>query len=97
MTGVDDGQGAGAQDGHLVLDARAAALGAQIRERREARGISLRGLARECELSPAHLSKLERGLSRPSLEVLTRLVQRLDLYDIDLFGKGPANAEGSAG
>ena len=44
-------------------------------------------------MSPAHLSKLERGLSRPSLEILTRLVQKLELYDLNLFGDAPQAAE----
>jgi transcriptional regulator with XRE-family HTH domain len=80
-------------NGHFDVDERAAAVGAQVRARREARGISLRRLARECDLSPAHLSKLERGLSRPSFEVLLRLVQKLELYDVDLFGPPPAPAK----
>lgn len=61
-------------------------IGALIRERREARGISLRGFARQCGLSPAHVSKIERGLASPSLVTLTRIVQELDLHGADLFG-----------
>ena len=37
-------------------------------------------------MSPAHVSKIERGLASPSLLVLTRIVQALDLHDADLFG-----------
>lgn len=68
-------------------------VGAMIRERREARGISLRAFARQCELSPAHVSKIERGLASPSLMTLTRIVQELDLHGADLFGlrdRGPS-------
>lgn len=65
---------------------RAADLGAVIRGRREARGISLRAFARQCDLSPAHVSKIERGLASPSLVTLTRIVQELDLHGADLFG-----------
>lgn len=61
-------------------------VGAVIRRRREARGISLRAFARQCELSPAHVSKIERGLASPSLLTLTRIVQELDLHGADLFG-----------
>lgn len=64
----------------------AADVGALIRERREARGISLRAFARQCGLSPAHVSKVERGLASPSLMTLTRIVQELDLQGADLFG-----------
>mgnify|MGYP001363488188 CR=1 FL=1 len=65
---------------------RAAEVGAVIRRRREARGISLRAFAAQCELSPAHVSKIERGLASPSLVTLTRIVQELDLHGADLFG-----------
>jgi quercetin dioxygenase-like cupin family protein/DNA-binding XRE family transcriptional regulator len=65
---------------------RAAAVGAVIRRRREERGISLRAFARQCDLSPAHVSKIERGLASPSLVTLTRIVQELDLHGADLFG-----------
>ncbi len=37
-------------------------------------------------MSPAHVSKIERGLASPSLSVLTRIVRELDLHDADLFG-----------
>lgn len=69
-----------------------AGVGALIRARREARGVSLRAFARQCELSPAHVSKIERGLASPSLMTLTRIVQELDLQGADLFGmreRGP--------
>ncbi len=61
-------------------------VGAVIRRRREARGISLRAFARQCDLSPAHVSKIERGLASPSLLTLTLIVQELDLHGADLFG-----------
>jgi len=64
------------------------AFGAIVRQRREARGISLREFARRCEISPAHLSKIERALSSPSLDTLARIVQRLDLHQANLFGRG---------
>lgn len=64
----------------------AADVGGVIRRRREARGISLRAFARQCDLSPAHVSKVERGLASPSLLTLTRIVQELDLHGADLFG-----------
>ena len=76
-------------------DSRAKAVGAIIRRRRESRGISLRAFARQCELSPAHVSKIERGLASPSLETLTRIVKELDLHGANLFGR-PARAGGQA-
>ncbi len=65
---------------------RAEAVGAIIRRRRQALGLTLRGFARQCEISPAHLSKIERGLASPSMAMLTRIVQELDLHGADLFG-----------
>jgi len=74
------------RSGMGVPNDRATAVGAIIRRRREARGISLRGFARQCDLSPAHVSKIERGHASPSLETLTRIVNELELHDADLFG-----------
>jgi len=68
-------------------DSRAKAVGAIIRRRRESRGISLRAFARQCDLSPAHVSKIERGLASPSLDTLTRIVKELDLHGANLFGR----------
>ena len=65
---------------------RAEAVGAIIRGRRQALGLTLRAFARQCDISPAHLSKVERGLASPSLAMLTRIVQELDLHGADLFG-----------
>ena len=65
---------------------RAEAVGAIIRRRRQALGLTLRAFARQCDISPAHLSKVERGLASPSLAMLTRIVQELDLHGADLFG-----------
>ena len=74
---------------------RAKTVGAIIRRRRESRGISLRAFARQCGLSPAHVSKIERGLASPSLETLTRIVKELDLHGANLFGR-PEQGGGQA-
>jgi transcriptional regulator with XRE-family HTH domain len=69
-----------------AADEAARRRGAILRERREALGISLRAFARRCELSPAHVSKVERGLASPSVATLSRIVQELDLEPALLFG-----------
>ena len=74
---------------------RAEAVGAIIRRRRQALGLTLRAFARQCDISPAHLSKVERGLASPSLAMLTRLVQELDLHGADLFGLGAEEDRGT--
>lgn len=45
-------------------------FGPFIRESREARAITLRGLARLLEIEPAYLSKIERGIFPPPSEAL---------------------------
>ncbi len=49
------------------------ALGELVRRRREARGLSLRELAKETHWSFSLLSKWERGERRPSAEAISRL------------------------
>lgn len=81
-------------DEGYVPDRGAQRRGAVLRERREALGISLRAFARQCDLSPAHVSKVERGLASPSLATLARIVDELGLEPSLLFG--PQDAPPSA-
>ena len=74
---------------------RAEVVGAIIRGRRQALGLTLRAFARQCDISPAHLSKIERGLASPSLTMLTRIVQELDLHGADLFGLAAEEERGT--
>jgi len=48
-------------------------VGARLRILREQRGLSLRGLAEVCNLSPNTISLIERGVSSPSVATLHRL------------------------
>lgn len=55
------------------------ALGVRIKELRESKGLSIRGLSRNLEAtSAAHLSDIERGRRFPSKELLTELAGVLD-------------------
>jgi HTH-type transcriptional regulator, competence development regulator len=45
-------------------------FGPHVREKREARAITLRGLARLIEVEPAYLSKIEREIFPPPSEAL---------------------------
>lgn len=54
-------------------------LGALIRERRAAHGLSLRDLAARTEISNAYLSQIERGMHEPSLGVLRAVSDALEL------------------
>lgn len=53
-----------------------------IRAVRQARGLALRAVARQAGLDPGHLSRLERGQRRLSLESLSRLAKVLDLREL---------------
>jgi transcriptional regulator with XRE-family HTH domain len=54
-------------------------LGALLRTRRLAAGLSLRELARRTAISNAYLSQLERGRHDPSLRVLRAVSSALDV------------------
>ena len=55
------------------------ALGALIRARRVAAGLSLRDLAERTKVSNAYLSQIERGLHEPSISVLDAIAAALDV------------------
>jgi transcriptional regulator with XRE-family HTH domain len=58
-------------------DSAAAALGARVRSLRRERGLTLKELGREAELSHPFLSQLERGLARPSVSSIERIARAL--------------------
>ncbi len=60
-------------------------LGQAIRRLRKQKGMTLAELADLCESHVGNLSRIERGLARPSLELLYRLAQALDLSLTDIF------------
>jgi AcrR family transcriptional regulator/DNA-binding Xre family transcriptional regulator len=56
-----------------------AALGAQVRTARTAKGLSLRGLSRSLDISPATLSQIENGRTGLTVHRLSRIADALDL------------------
>ena len=72
--------GPGRQDGKLSVD-----LGAKLRQARERRGMTVRGLAREIDVSPSLISQVERGRVMPSVGTLYSIVNELGLVVDDLF------------
>jgi transcriptional regulator with XRE-family HTH domain len=54
-------------------------LGEFIREQREAAQISVRGLAAKAGVSNPYLSQVERGLRRPSADILAQIAQGLSI------------------
>ena len=53
------------------------AIGARIKAARERSGLTQEDLAAELEMSPAHISVLERGLKAPKLETLVNIANTL--------------------
>ena len=60
-------------------------LGEYIREQRGAAQISVRQLARAADISNPYLSQVERGLRRPSAEILTRIASGLRISAETLY------------
>lgn len=63
----------------------AATLGAYIREQRNAAQISLRQLAKAADVSNPYLSQVERGLRKPSAEILSRIATGLRISAETLY------------
>ncbi len=60
-------------------------LGEYIREQRGAAQISLRQLAKAADISNPYLSQVERGLRRPSADILTRIASGLRISAETLY------------
>ena len=88
---------AGEQPILTVADSSTPSVGAQLRERRFAVGMSLRELARRIEVSPSLVSQIETGKIQPSVRTLIAIVSELGLSVDHIFeraglGSGPAAA-----
>ena len=53
------------------------AIGARIKTARERAGLTQEDLAAELEMSPTHISVLERGIKSPKLETLVKIANTL--------------------
>lgn len=60
-------------------------LGAFIRDQRDQAEMSLRQLAKAAEVSNPYLSQVERGLRKPSAEILSRIAQGLRISAETLY------------
>lgn len=60
-------------------------LGEYIRDQRNAAQISLRQLAKSADISNPYLSQVERGLRRPSAEILARIATGLRISAETLY------------
>jgi transcriptional regulator with XRE-family HTH domain len=69
-------------------------LGARLRQARERKGFTVRGLARYVGVSPSLVSQVERGRVMPSVGTLYSIANQLELVVDDLFrdaGRGGKN------
>lgn len=55
------------------------AIGARIKEAREQAGLTQEDLAAELDMSPSHISVLERGRKAPRLETLVNIANALQV------------------
>lgn len=62
-------------------------LGEFIRQQRERANLSLRRLADTAGISNPYLSQIERGIRKPSAEILSRLSRALEISANSLYSK----------
>ena len=55
------------------------AIGRRIKAARERKGLTQEELAEEVDLSPMHVSVIERGVKLPKLETLINIANALDV------------------
>jgi transcriptional regulator with XRE-family HTH domain len=67
------------------VSARASQVGDYIREQRSAARVSLRELARTAGVSNPYLSQVERGLRKPSAEILASIARGLKISAESLY------------
>ena len=69
----------------IKVGATVSSLGEYLREQRVAAQLSLRQLAEQTGVSNPYLSQIERGLRRPSAEVLQQLAKALRISAEQLY------------
>ena len=67
-------------------------LGSRLRELRQRRGLTLHDIASRADVSPTHLSELERGKSSPTIGAVVRLARALEVDVRDLLDAVPRTA-----
>lgn len=65
----------------------------RLRNRRKAAGLTQRDLAKLCDMEQSHLSRLERGETGASLDLLRRLAQHLKTTVSELIGEDLGNLQ----
>lgn len=78
------------------LEGRLAELGEFIRQQREVANVSVRRLAELAGVSNPYLSQIERGLRRPSAEILQQLAKALKISVETLYVRAGLLSEDDA-
>lgn len=81
-------------DDHGKIDA-VGHVGEFIKQQRERANLSLRRLAERAEVSNPYLSQIERGIRRPSAEILKRVSRALEISAETLYTRAGLIEEGS--
>jgi len=68
-------------------------IGKKIREFREERNLNIKQLAEIVECTPSLISQLERGKADPSISMLKRIAEALNVNIIDFFMKRANNED----
>src|SRR3954463_13620533 len=95
-TASTSGQGGGMAKGKVGKTVET--LGDYLRQQREGAELSLRQLAEQAGVSNPYLSQIERGLRRPSAQVLQQLAKALRISAEQLYVRaGIVSPEGGVG
>ncbi|HEY5875718.1 MAG TPA: helix-turn-helix transcriptional regulator [Ilumatobacteraceae bacterium] len=79
------------------IDRRVADLGEFIRQQRETTKMSVRRLAELAEVSNPYLSQIERGLRKPSAEILQQIARALRISAEQLYVRAGIRDPNEAG
>ena len=71
----------------MVNESKHTDLGEFIRQQRERANLSLRRLADQAGISNPYLSQIERGIRRPSAQILKNLSRALEISANSLYAK----------
>ena len=76
-------------DNVLALPATLSSLGREVRQLRKARQLTLKELSDEAGISLSHVSAIERGVSKPSVDVLQAIAEALNVTPDWFFARRP--------
>jgi transcriptional regulator with XRE-family HTH domain len=86
-----------ARDGAATRDGASETLGEHLRRARLERGLSLRALARQLDVSPSLVSQIETGRIQPSVRTLYAIVSQLGVSLDEVFQLGSSDGRPRAG